>query len=116
MKHFIGKTSEFPDHQSKKVAAGKKQILVWKAGDRFFATSEQCPHQGASLSTVELTGTMLPSAPKEFVYGLAGSVIRCPWHAWEFDVRTGRRIYSEDERCLATYEVIVEDGNVYINI
>jgi nitrite reductase/ring-hydroxylating ferredoxin subunit len=116
LKHFIGKTSEFPDNQSRKVAAGKKRILVWKTGNRFFATSERCPHQGAPLGTVELTGTMLPSAPKQFVYGLEGSVIQCPWHAWEFDVRTGRRIFGEDERCLATYEILVENDDVYINI
>ncbi|MET3699866.1 nitrite reductase/ring-hydroxylating ferredoxin subunit [Bacillus oleivorans] len=116
MKHLIGKTDEFLNKKSKKVRIGKKNLLVWKSDNLYFATSEKCPHQGASLSTVELAGTMLPSDPKKLCYGLDGTVIRCPWHAWEFDVQTGKKLYENDPRCLVTYEVIVENGEVYINL
>jgi nitrite reductase/ring-hydroxylating ferredoxin subunit len=116
LKQFVGKTGDFPNNRSKRVQAGKKKLLIWKKDDFFFATGEECPHQGASLSTVELSGTMLPSDPKELVYGLEGTVIRCPWHAWEFDVKTGKKMYEDDPRCLSVYEVIVENDDVYINI
>lgn len=116
MKQFVGKTGDFPNNKSKKIKVGKKNLLIWKRDRLFFATSEECPHQGASLSTVELTGTMLPSKPKELVYGLEGTIIQCPWHAWEFDVKTGKKIYGGDPRCLLTYEVTVEDDDVYVKI
>jgi nitrite reductase (NADH) small subunit len=116
MKQLVGKTDDFPNNKSKRVKVGKKNLLIWRKNLSFFATSEACPHQGASLSTVELTGTMLPSDPKKLVYGLEGTVIRCPWHAWEFNVETGKKMYEEDPRCLSTFEVIVDNDDVYINI
>lgn len=116
MKYFVGKVEDFPNKKSKRVELEKKKLLIWKNDQSFFATSEECPHQGASLCTVELTGTMLPSDPKRLIYGMEDKVIRCPWHAWEFDLNTGKKLYEKDRRCLTTYEVIVENDKVFINI
>lgn len=116
MKHFVGKIEEFSNRKNKRVKVGRKNLLIWKKDHLFFATSEECPHQGASLSSVELTGTMVPSDPKKLSYGLEGCIIRCPWHAWEFNVETGRKMYVEDQRCLVTYKVLVENDNVYIKL
>jgi nitrite reductase/ring-hydroxylating ferredoxin subunit len=116
LKHFVGKTNDFPNNKGKKVRVGMKNILIWKRDTHFFATSEECPHQGASLSGIELMGTMLPSNPKELFYGIEGTVIQCPWHAWEFDLKTGKKLYDEDPRCLIIYEVTIESDDIYVTI
>lgn len=59
---------------------------------------------------------MLPSDPGELVYGLDGRVLRCPWHGWEFDVRTGESIGPVDQRDLAMFFVEVESGEVYADV
>jgi nitrite reductase/ring-hydroxylating ferredoxin subunit len=44
----------------------------------------------------------------------AGSLnIVCPWHGFEFDVRTGRHAGHAAMR-LASYPVKVRDGGVYV--
>jgi len=58
-----------------------------------------CPHAGGPLAEGALHGT----------------TIVCPWHAWEFDVRTGA--CEEDETCsLKTYPTVIEDGHIFIEL
>jgi nitrite reductase/ring-hydroxylating ferredoxin subunit len=41
-------------------------------------------------------------------------MVRCPWHGWEFDVRTGECITVPET--IDTYKVVVEDGLVKVVI
>jgi 3-phenylpropionate/trans-cinnamate dioxygenase ferredoxin subunit len=38
----------------------------------------------------------------------AGEVVRCPWHGWEFDIRTGRSVFSPDRVRTKTYPACFE--------
>jgi nitrite reductase/ring-hydroxylating ferredoxin subunit len=42
-----------------------------------------------------------------------GTILRCPWHQWEFDVTTGQNLANPGKR-VRTYEVEVADGKVYV--
>ena len=44
---------------------------------------------------------------------LEGCVLTCPWHGWQYDVRTGENEFDRAIR-LKTYEVEVADGDVRI--
>lgn len=55
-----------------------------------------------------ITGTSLPSQVGEYVWAREGEIIRCPWHAWEFDILTGRSIFNPHKCRVKSYEVSVE--------
>jgi nitrite reductase (NADH) small subunit len=40
-------------------------------------------------------------------------VLSCPWHGWQYDVRTGENEFDRAIQ-LETYEVRVEDGTVEV--
>ena len=65
--------SEFQDGSMKKVSAGGKDILVARVGGSFYAVGNRCPHMSGDLSA----GT------------LEGSIVTCPRHGSQFDVKTG---------------------------
>jgi nitrite reductase/ring-hydroxylating ferredoxin subunit len=45
-----------------------------------------------------VSGTSLPSKVYEYIYGREGCILRCPWHGWEFDLRTGEHLVDPETR------------------
>jgi len=97
------------------VDVGGRPVAVISAGTGFFAVSDRCPHMGASMSAGSLGGTLLPSQPHEYVYGMHERVIRCPWHGWEFDLETGRSLLEPRRYGLRTYRVTEDDGELILH-
>jgi 3-phenylpropionate/trans-cinnamate dioxygenase ferredoxin subunit len=89
-KHVIASLREFPAGTRKLVDAGGRQIAVFNIKDEFFALANRCPHQGGSLCEGRLIGLIQSSEPGQYRYSRRGEIIRCPWHGWEFDLRTGK--------------------------
>jgi 3-phenylpropionate/trans-cinnamate dioxygenase ferredoxin subunit len=97
------------------VRGGRRDLLLCRAGDgAFYAVGTICPHQGAPLVRGTLGGTAVADGVGRYGFGLDGEVLRCPWHGWEFDVKTGRSLFGEGTARIATYEVTVEDGVVFV--
>jgi nitrite reductase/ring-hydroxylating ferredoxin subunit len=108
---------DFPLGASRIVEVEGRQIGVFNSGGQFYAINNACPHALAPICLGRLTGTMLPSAPGEdYVWGMDGLVLRCIWHGWEFDIRTGETVMGTDRRRLLTFPVEVEDGHVWVTI
>ncbi|MBI4877040.1 MAG: Rieske (2Fe-2S) protein [Acidobacteria bacterium] len=76
-----------------------QSYVVANAGGEIHALGGVCPHRGASLA-----------------HGaLHGSSIVCPWHAWEFDCRSGEHDFDPSIR-LARVPVRLADGDIYIEV
>jgi 3-phenylpropionate/trans-cinnamate dioxygenase ferredoxin subunit len=100
--------------EKRRVLVGRKPIVLCRtASGEFYAVSDNCPHQGASLCNGVLGGTTVSDQPGMYSWR-DGEVLRCPWHAWEFDVTTGRSLCGEDRYRLATYPVSVVEGEVVV--
>ena len=73
------------------------EIALFKSGGEVFALEGICPHKGAPLGQ----GTV------------ADGVVSCPFHGWQFDIRTGACLDRPDRpaRCIP---VRIIDGDVQI--
>lgn len=111
----IGPVERFPVGRWTIVTEAGREIGVFNDGDRLHAVRNKCPHEGAAVCVQPLTGTMLPSAPGHFEYGMDELVLTCPWHGWQFDVRSGEMIFGTGDRELAVYAVTVSGGEVYLD-
>ena len=56
-----------------------------------------CPHHGGPLGQG----------------ALEGSLIACPWHAWQFDTATGLCAFNDELR-IPTYPVRIEAGEILV--
>ncbi len=89
---------------------------VFNVGGQFFALKNVCPHLGAPLCQGSVHATHRPGALFEFHPALAGRILRCPWHGWEFDIVTGKALYDADSR-VASYPCAVdENGDVVVSV
>jgi len=109
-RHVVCSTAELPVGQRKIIDADGKSIGVFNVHGEYYAVRNLCPHQFAPLCLGKVTGYSPPSGVGEFKWERGGEIIRCPWHAWEFDIKTGRSIFNPHKVRTKSYEVKVEAG------
>jgi nitrite reductase/ring-hydroxylating ferredoxin subunit len=113
----VGPVAEIPQGSFRIVEArAGLEIGVTRVGDEVFAVRNVCPHQAAPVCLGPIGGTMLPSEPGELEYGLERLVVRCPWHAWEFSLRTGEHLFTGERGHLRTYPVEIRDGEAFVRL
>lgn len=109
-RHVVARSSEIPPGGRKLVEVNGRGVIVFNLSGEFFALSNTCPHKGGSLAEGICTGLVESGTPGEYRYSRAGEMIRCPWHQWEFDIRTGRSYCDPRRMRLMQYDVAVEPG------
>lgn len=89
-KYIIARVDEIPPGERKIVEIDGRSVGVFNIAGTFYALRNICPHQGGPLCRGYLTGLLEAVVPGEFKYTRRGEILRCPWHGWEYDVKTGR--------------------------
>jgi nitrite reductase/ring-hydroxylating ferredoxin subunit len=90
-------------------------VVVCSAVGEYHAIRGICPHQGALLGRGRLWSLTVSDEPG--AYGLAekAEILRCPWHSFDYDVKTGRCV-SDPRLRVRTYPVSVEDGHIVVDL
>jgi nitrite reductase/ring-hydroxylating ferredoxin subunit len=90
-------------------------IGVFRIGDEFHALLNVCPHRGAPLCEGPQCGTTAPVEDTRFIYHRQDEIVRCAWHGWEFDIKTGTALVDPSVRT-RTFPVSEEAGNIYVTL
>ena len=115
--HDLGALDDFVDGEVRRVEVEGRGLVVVRKGEQVFVLRDICPHQGAHLSTGCVGGNSLASLPgDEIGYGQMGEILACPWHGWEFDVRTGRSLADPERKRVASYAVRVEGNRLIVEM
>lgn len=77
---------------------GTAVCVVRLASGEVYAVADTCTHEEASLS-------------EGF---LEGAAIECPWHSSVFDVRTGELLGPPATEAIATFPVVVDGDDVWL--
>lgn len=109
---------DIPQGDRKLVEVNGVEIGVFNVDGEYFALLNTCGHQHGPLCE----GTLIPEIEAEYTQpGVPideeltdeRSTIRCPWHGWTYDVKTGDHTGDTDES-VPTFDVVAEDGTLYI--
>jgi 3-phenylpropionate/trans-cinnamate dioxygenase ferredoxin subunit len=109
-RHVVATTDELPPGSRKIVELHGRRIGVFNVGGRLFALRSRCPHMGASLCEGIVSNAVSSSRPGEVVWDAEAPMLRCPWHGWEFDMRTGKSWCDPEKLRVKRYEVTREPG------
>jgi len=107
-RYIVATIEEIPPGGRKIVEVAGRSIGVFNLGGEFFALRNRCPHQGGPLCAGSLGGLIVSSTPGEYQYSRAGEILRCPWHGWEFDIRSGQSWFDPARVRVRRYDVTVE--------
>ena len=110
MRVIAGTTAEIPVGGRKIVDVARRSIGVFNVGGRYYALRNRCPHKGGPLCTGVLLGELTASRPGQVSYRSDRTMLICPWHGWEFDVRTGQSWIDPVRTRVRNYEVDVISG------
>ncbi len=103
--HRVAGTDELPAGRVKSVTAGSKTLALTHIDGEFFAMDNRCPHQGGPLGegSIEI--------------GDDGQCwLRCPWHGWDFDPRTGVPPGGHEDTGQQTFPVEIRGDGVYVGL
>jgi nitrite reductase (NADH) small subunit len=94
----LGTRSELPAcGEAKEFFGRSKAICVVNLEGEFYAMDNICPHWGGPLGQGKIENGRL----------------RCPWHGWDFDPKTGRTTRKANVS-VATHPLRVAGEDVYI--
>jgi nitrite reductase/ring-hydroxylating ferredoxin subunit len=90
---------ELPAGSAKEVEFEGRVYAIYNVEGVISAIDGICPHQGGPLAE----GTV------------AGNIVTCPWHGWQFNIRTGQTPLGSKIK-QAVYEVKVEGHDVLVAV
>ena len=95
----IARVDDFRESAAREIVVEGQIIALFCVEGQFYALDGICPHQGGPLAQGSLTGC----------------VVTCPWHGWQYDVRTGQHqsIRALVHRC---FPLKVENGEIYADL
>lgn len=96
-KFVVAKAADIPANTRKLVIVKGRPIVVFNLNGEWFGLLNRCPHQGGNLCDGRQVGLVRSDSPGDYDYSREGEIIRCPWHGWEFDIRTGQSICRPDD-------------------
>mgnify|MGYP001228019240 CR=1 FL=1 len=113
-KYVVAAANEILPGQRKLVNVRGRPILIFNLDGDYFGILDRCPHQGASLCKGQLVGLVESDRPGQYNFTRNNEIIRCAWHGWEFDIRTGKS-RCEPEKIKATqYNINTKTGSEII--
>jgi nitrite reductase (NADH) small subunit len=114
--HLVGRFDDIPLDKGLIVQVEGRDIGLFRVGDEVHAILNVCPHQGGPVGT----GGVFPTLEAEVVnqrlcerLNPDRPMVSCPWHGWEFDLRTGISNADPTKR-VVRFETVVRDGEVSV--
>ena len=97
--HKVAAVSDVPVGSARELAAGGRIVALFNVDGTFYALDGICPHAGGPLGEGSLSG----------------STVTCPWHGWQFDVKTGRQTFNPRIE-QQMFPVKVEGDSIWVEI
>lgn len=95
--HKVASVGEIPLGAGRLIVVAEQEIALFNFNGEYYAISDTCPHRGGSLAEGFLDG---------------GKVF-CPWHCFDFNLKTGECGAVPSLR-VQTYEVKIDGEDVFI--
>jgi len=101
----VADLDELPAGRVKTVTAGVHSMALTNIDGEYTAMDNRCPHQGGPLGEGSIE------------VGAEGQCwLRCPWHGWDFDPKTGRPPGGHEDSGQRLFPIDVRDDGIYVGL
>ena len=109
----IGPSRSFAEGTKQVLDVDDKEIGVIRWEGKLYAVRNICPHEMGPVCNGALVPRLLGPEVGVLETDVACGVLVCPWHRWEYDLKTGRALRDGRYR-LKTYRIWEEDSTVRV--
>ncbi|MEU0899338.1 Rieske (2Fe-2S) protein [Streptomyces massasporeus] len=107
MQYVVGTVAEFEERRAKIVRLGNRTVGVFRINDEYYALRNYCPHQGAPLCAGKVLPDLSAQDGSQIDVDEGTWFVACPWHGWEYDIRTGQSYFGANHPPARGYHVSV---------
>ena len=93
------KLSELAPGAHRVAEASGHPVALFNVNGTIYCLDNTCLHRGGPVGEGELEG----------------DIVTCPWHGWQYNVRTGENLFDPAVK-LATHEVRVEGDDIEVAV
>jgi nitrite reductase/ring-hydroxylating ferredoxin subunit len=115
-KFVVARAEDVPEGHRILVEVQGRPVGVFHVGGEFYALFNRCPHQGGPLCSGELLGLIESDRPGQYRFDPDTRLVACPWHGWEFDLRTGQSYFDPQRTKARPYPIEVEEGTLIAGV
>ena len=117
---FVAKEGEIADRDRVVVADNNLEIGVFRLGDEYYAWENNCPHSGGPVCQGRVMNRVTEALDERkqslgFRFVDEDVHIICPWHGFEFNIRTGTHP-GDPQAQLTGFNIRLRDGGIYVEI
>jgi nitrite reductase/ring-hydroxylating ferredoxin subunit len=116
--HRAAALDDIPTDRGLIVELAGRKVGLFKVGEEVHAILSVCPHQGGPVGRGGLFPTTRARVENRRLVEYLDRdavVVCCPWHGWEFDIRTGV-CTADRSRRVVRYPVEVRGSEVIVTM
>jgi nitrite reductase/ring-hydroxylating ferredoxin subunit len=109
-REVVAKAGDVAPGTCKIVTVRGRELGVFNLDGEYFALANRCPHAGGPLCQGQIGPLVLSDGPGHYRLTREREFLRCPWHGWEFAIRTGQSWCDPNSVRARQFAVTVERG------
>ncbi len=95
---LLAHTKDIKENKPLIINHEEEEIALFNIDGQIYAIENKCPHAEGPVAEGDLES----------------SCITCPWHGWQFDIKTGQCLTNPGEE-VKTYPIVVkDDGSIHL--
>jgi nitrite reductase (NADH) small subunit len=118
--YSAGKVTDYADGDRKVVDCTESEVGIFKIDGEFYAWHNRCAHRGGPVCQGRIMKRVIePVADDRTIrsqeYDPSETHIVCPWHGYEYSIKTG--LHQGNSRIrLRKAEMTIRDGEIYVQV
>ena len=113
-RQVVARAVEVAPGHCKIVKVNGREIGVFNLNGEYFALANRCPHEGGPLCQGKIIALVQSDGPGNYRLARHQEFLRCPWHGWEFEIRTGQSWCDPKSTRARQFQVKVESGETLV--
>lgn len=114
-RHVVCHSEELPPGEMRSFSLGRRTLVIVRTLEgEYYAIGGTCPHQGAALSMGQVEKMWISDEVGQARSSEDRIVVVCPWHNFEFDLKTGRNPCDPERLRVQTYRIEEDEGEIVV--